>query len=429
MSGDTIFACATGIGAAGVAIMRVSGPKALTIQKTITGQDIAPRDPSLRRLRGRAGEVIDEALVLFFPSGSSFTGEDVVEFQCHGSPAVIDALAQELEAIGARSAEAGEFTRRAFLNGRMDLAQVEGLSDLVQAETDAQRRQALTVMQGALSKKTLEWRDLVLQALALVAATIDFADEEVPVDVRHDVIQLIERTRASLRTELEGLWYSERVRSGFEVALIGAPNVGKSTLLNALAGRDAAITSDIAGTTRDIVEVRMDLDGLPVTFLDTAGLRDAEDEVEKIGIARTEDRARSADLRIFVGPDAVRYVDIQPGDLRVSPKADLFPSAPELAISGKTGQGVPELLQMVREHLSKRAVIDAVATHQRHGEAIKSAIVALDRAEGSLDQLLDNPELITVALQDAAQALSSLIGDVDVEHILDQVFSRFCIGK
>ena len=429
MSNDTIFARATGVGAAGVAIMRVSGPEALEIQNHLTGRDILPRVPSLRHLLSSDGTVIDEALVLFFPAGSSFTGENVVEFQCHGSLAVMDALALELSSLGARLAEAGEFTRRAFLNGRLDLAQVEGLSDLVQAETDVQRRQALNVMQGALSRKTAEWRDLILQALALVAATIDFADEEVPIDVTPDVRRLITKVRSSLETELSGLWYSERVRSGFEVALVGAPNVGKSTLLNRLAGRDAAIISDIAGTTRDIIEVRMDLDGLPITFLDTAGLRDASNEVERIGISRTEDRAARADLRIFLGSGATGYVSPHIEDIQISPKTDMHPQGDGLAVSGLTGQGVEELLRMIRERLSARAVIDTVATHKRHGQAIKSAIGALNHADQSLDDLLKNPELITVALQEAAQTLSSLIGDVDVEHILDHVFSRFCIGK
>lgn len=426
---DTIFARATGIGAAGVAIVRVSGPDAPQTVYSLTGTPIKERVPSLRVLKTSDGTPIDEALILRFGSGASFTGEDVVEYQCHGSPAVVSALESELSSKGLRLAEPGEFTRRAFLNGRLDLAQVEGLSDLVAAETELQRRQALATMSGKLSENIVKWREGLIRAMALVSATIDFADEEVPMDVRLEVEALIDEVHAALTKELVGLPFAERVREGFEVAILGAPNAGKSTLLNALAGREAAITSDIAGTTRDVIEVRMNLDGLPVTFLDTAGLRETDDRIEQIGIERAISRAQAADLCLFMGEEARSHFAMRDGDILVSPKSDIKEAATGLAVSGITGEGIDALVQQVRDTLSARAVLDTSATHARHADAIKRAIEQLDKARAGLDHLLDLPELVTAALKDAADALSSLIGDVDVEHILDEVFSRFCLGK
>jgi len=426
---DTIFARATGIGAAGVAIVRVSGPDAVKTVEVLARKPVKERSPALRVLRAQDGTEIDVAFVLRFGAGASFTGEDVVEYQCHGSPAVVAALEAELALQGLRLAEPGEFTRRAFLNGRLDLAQVEGLSDLVAAETELQRKQALATMTGRLSEKIITWREGLVRAMALVSATIDFADEEVPVDVRPEVEALIDEVQAALVKELKGLPFAERVREGFEVAILGAPNAGKSTLLNALAGREAAITSDIAGTTRDVIEVRMNLDGLPVTFLDTAGLRETADQIEQIGIERAVARAEAADLCIFMGEEALDYLDRRDGDILVSPKSDIQVAGTGLAVSSVTGEGLDALVQQVRATLSARAVLDTSATHARHGDAIKRAIEQLDKAKAGLDNLLDLPEFVTAALMDAADALSSLIGDVDVEHILDEVFSRFCLGK
>ena len=298
---DTIFALASAQGRAGVSVIRISGRDAFSVGSYLCGTLPAVRMSGVRTLTGPTGEIIDQALVLAFKGPESFTGEDVVELQVHGSIAVIRAVLSALEENpSARQAEPGEFTRRALENNRLDLPQVEGLADLIDAETEAQRKQAVRVFSGEFGSKIENWRRDLIRAAALLEATIDFADEDVPVDVTPEVKYLLSRVKSDIQTEINGSYTAERIRSGFEVALVGAPNTGKSTLLNRLAGREAAITSDIAGTTRDVIEVRMDLGGLPVTFLDTAGLRISEDEIEAIGIQRAMLRATQADLRVFL---------------------------------------------------------------------------------------------------------------------------------
>ncbi|RME15226.1 MAG: tRNA uridine-5-carboxymethylaminomethyl(34) synthesis GTPase MnmE, partial [Alphaproteobacteria bacterium] len=299
MDTDTIFALASARGKAGVAVIRVSGPRAFESCREICRS--VPEHRGLRVLHAADGGPIDKALVLTFTKGRSFTGEETVEYHVHGAVAVIDALLRRLGGQkGLRMAEPGEFTRRALENGRLGLDEVEGLADLIEAETEAQRRQALRVFSGALGELAESWRRALIRAEALVEATIDFADEEVPTDVSGEVLELLDEVEAGLSREIEGVSIAERIRDGFEVAIVGPPNAGKSTLLNALAGREAAITSEIAGTTRDVIEVRMDVGGLPVTFLDTAGLRESGDSVERIGIERAIDRANAADLRVFL---------------------------------------------------------------------------------------------------------------------------------
>ena len=338
---DTIFAEASARGKAGVAVVRISGPLAFSAVESLCGVVPAPRRASLRVLRDELGQIIDEALVLTFAEGASFTGEQSAEFQVHGSIAVVSALLAALSRIkGLRMAEAGEFTRRALENERLDLAQVEGLADLVEAETESQRKQAFRLFSGALGDKTERWRGDLIRAAALIEATIDFADEEVPTDVSPEVIELIDRVAASLATELSGAQMAERIRDGFEVAIVGPPNIGKSTLLNALAGRDAAITSDVAGTTRDVIEVRMDLAGLPVTLLDTAGLRETQDVVESIGIERARARAAAADLRVFLieALDQLPDVAVETGDLVLIGKDDAGTFG-ERSVSAKPAMG------------------------------------------------------------------------------------------
>ena len=302
---STIFAQASAAGKAGVAVVRISGPQAFSAASQLCGSLPAPRQAGLRRLRSAAGEVLDEALVLCFSEKASFTGEETVELQTHGSVAVVNALLAELGTVdGLRLAEPGEFTRRALANGRLDLAQVEGLADLIASETEAQRQQALRLFSGGLGDLAAHWRERLIRASALLTVTIDFADEEVPVDVSPEVLELIAEVQTAMQAQVDGFGAAERIRTGYEVAIVGPPNVGKSTLLNALAGRDAAITSEVAGTTRDVIEVRMELAGLPVTLLDTAGLRETDDTVEKIGVARALERAKAADLRVF--PNRIR---------------------------------------------------------------------------------------------------------------------------
>lgn len=426
---DTIYALASARGRAGVSVVRVSGPRAWAACRALCGDVPEARRASFRNISW-SGQVVDQALVIAFAEKASFTGEESVEFHLHGSPAVLSAALSALSAQeGLRAAEAGEFTRRALENGRLDLDQVEGLADLIEAETEAQRRHAMGLMQGRLRQMADRWRESLVRAAALIEATIDFVEEDVPVDVVPEVMELTSAVLADLRAEVRGFDAAERLRDGFEVALVGRPNAGKSTLLNALAGREAAITSTIAGTTRDVIEVRMSIHGLPVTVLDTAGLRETEDEIEKIGIGRTIDRAAAADLRVFLldGAD-VPLVASQPGDLLVRGKADLAESE-GLAVSGKTGQGLPELIDAIGAALDSRMASAATINRARHLEAVSRAIRALESARSEVTAGSSRIELAAEQFRQAIRALDSLIGRVDVEDLLDEIFSSFCIGK
>jgi tRNA modification GTPase len=428
---DTIFALASGRGKAGVAVVRLSGPSAHAVVARLAGTLPEPRRAGLRRLTGADGTHLDEALVLLFPTGASFTGEAVAELHLHGSPAVVAAVLRELgEVPGLRLAEPGEFTRRALENDRLDLAQVEGLADLIEAETEAQRRQALRVLSGDLGRRAETWRVSLIRAAALLEATIDFADEDVPTDVTPEVTALLDATLADLRREADGVTVAERIRDGFEVAIVGRPNAGKSTLLNALAGREAAITSEVAGTTRDVIEVRMDLRGLPVTILDTAGLRETSDTVESIGVARAIDRARAADLRVFLLEDNGEILPLAPlpGDITALGKADLRTGVP-FAVSGRTGAGIADLIDRITDTLATRAEGAGLAIRERHRTAIQRAIRALESARGEVQHGSDRTELAAEDLRTAVRALDFLVGHVDVEDILDEIFASFCLGK
>lgn len=427
---DTIYALSTAQGKAGVAVIRISGPHAFEVVKALAGDVPTPRKASLRVLTDAQGVRLDEALVLTFEKNHSFTGEPTVELQVHGSTAVVAAVMDCLSVVGnLRLSEPGEFTRRALENGQLDLAQVEGLADLIDAETEAQRRQALRVLSGELGHRAENWRKNLIRAAALLEATIDFADEEVPVDVSPEVAALVASVISDLEKEISGVSTAERVRSGFEVAIVGAPNVGKSTLLNALAGRDAAITSEYAGTTRDVIEVRMDLGGLPVTVLDTAGLRDTQDAIETIGINRAKQRAKLADLRVFlVDQDQMPELAVETDDIVLLAKADLLPDATG-AISGKTGAGVSDLVKQITDVLVDRASNAGLATRARHRDAMDRGLSALNRVMVLLPQGEHHADIAAEEVRIAIRALDSLVGRIDIENVLDEIFASFCLGK
>ena len=427
---DTIFAQATATGRAGVSVIRVSGPQAFDIASVFCDLPDVGRI-GLRAVRGCDGALIDRAVVLCFENGASFTGERVVEFQVHGGLATVARLLSELSAQkGCRLAEPGEFTRRALENGQLDLNQVEALSDLIDAETESQRQQAIRVLDGSFGDAGERWRGKLLRAAALLEASIDFSDEEIPGDLSVEVIHLVEETRASISAILERSTVAAKIRTGFTVAIIGAPNVGKSTLLNSIVGRQAAITSDVAGTTRDVIECRVDLQGLAVSFLDTAGLRDSKDEIEKLGISKAYEMADAADIRVFLIEEEGEplAITMRDGDIVRLNKGDERGLDVE-AISGKTGQGVSELLNLIAERLAVKTPTDVVAIRERQ-------ITGLCAAESFLARVLtlvqSDPLPFELASQELYFALSELdfvFGRIDIESVLDEIFSSFCLGK
>ncbi|MBC6437797.1 MAG: tRNA uridine-5-carboxymethylaminomethyl(34) synthesis GTPase MnmE [Rhodobacteraceae bacterium] len=429
---DTIFALASAPGRSGVAVIRISGPDALEVGRQIAGPLPNKGQVALRIFRGPDGQQIDQGLILVFHAPNSFTGEDVIEFQTHGSVAIVKALSDVIRQTGlVRDAAAGEFTCRALLENRLNLTQVEGLGALLEAETEMQRSLAMSVFTGRLGETVETWRKDLLRITVLLEAKIDFADEAVPEDTSPEVISLVTRVCNSLAKEIAGSYVAERVRDGFEVAIIGAPNSGKSMLLNFLAGRDAAITSEIAGTTRDIIEVRMDIGGLAVTFLDTAGLRVAEDQIEQLGIDRTRERAAAADLRLFLqqSDDETAPIKLVDGDIRRIGKGDLAENPSKLHISGKTGLGVAVLVEEIRKILLDRAARAATATHARHRTAMIAAKSALALAEKEICAGPERAEFAADHLRVALRNLDALVGRIDVEVVLGEIFSNFCIGK
>jgi tRNA modification GTPase len=426
---DTIFALASARGKAGVAVLRLSGPDAHGAVRRLAGDVPEPRRASLRVLK-HGGEVLDEALVLTFAEGASFTGEASAELHLHGSTAVVRAVLEVLSGQpGLRPAEPGEFTRRALEAGRLDLTQVEGLADLIDAETETQRRQAQRVLAGAVGKRAEGWRAKLIRIAALLEATIDFADEDVPVDVVPEVSGLLAELLADFCSEVSGARFAERVRDGFEVAIVGRPNSGKSTLINRLAGREAALTSAVPGTTRDVIEVRMDLGGLPVTFLDTAGLRTTDDVVEEMGIARALERAKAADLRLFLLDEHGLPDDLIPEerDIVVRGKADLGASG--AFVSGLTGEGVDAVMDRVEKELAERVAGVGTLTRDRHRFALARAIEALRDAEYELEAGNERVEIVAEHVRTAILAVDGLVGRIGVEMLLGEIFASFCIGK
>ena len=434
---DTIFALASGFGRSAISVIRISGPHAGSLLDALTRSRPPARYAGLRRVRDPlSGDILDQALVLWLPGPHSFTGEDGAELHIHGGAAVRTAVIRVLAAYpGCRPAEPGEFTRRAFLNGRMDLSAVEGLADLIDAETEAQRRQAFRQLEGALSGKVEGWRDRLIDAAALLEAALDFTDEEdVPDDVAGGADGVLAAVRGEVDAELARGRAGEQLREGFVVVIAGPPNAGKSTLLNALAGREIAIVSPHAGTTRDAIEVRCDLGGLPVIFVDTAGLRDAVDPVEVEGIARARTRMKGADLVLLLGaPDQADPDPVATGSapvIRVASKSDLGGEAPgEIAVSALTGAGLNTLIDAVRDRASATlsGAADAVITRERHRSALREVSAALSRALSAAQAR--QPELAAEDLRLGLRALGRITGQVDIEEVLDRVFSQFCIGK
>ncbi|TGN68688.1 tRNA uridine-5-carboxymethylaminomethyl(34) synthesis GTPase MnmE [Paracoccus liaowanqingii] len=420
---DLIFAEATPPGRGGVSVIRLSGDGARAAAERLVGPLERPRHAYFRDL-AQDGDLIDQVLALWFAQGSSFTGEEVAELHLHGAPVIARRVARALIEMGARPAEAGEFTRRAFLNGRIDLAEIEGLGDLLAAETEAQRKLALRSVSGELARRAEEWRALLIEAGALVEVSVDFADEDVPDDVPDRVFEAVAELRVRIQKEIDGFQAAERIREGFEVAIIGPPNAGKSSLLNRLARREMAIVSEVAGTTRDVIELRFDLKGLAVTFLDTAGLREAGDAVEAVGVERARGRARDADLRIHLSRDAQAVTDLwMPGDLTVRSHADDGLLSAGLSVSSLTGAGIDEMLADIQLELSGRIAGAGIVSHDRQRAELVGAITAFDGLEGL------PPELVAESLRVAASCLDRLVGRIGADDYLDAIFSSFCIGK
>ncbi|MDO8980039.1 MAG: tRNA uridine-5-carboxymethylaminomethyl(34) synthesis GTPase MnmE [Afipia sp.] len=439
---QTIFALSSGRAPSAIAIIRVSGPQTRLAVERLCGKLPAPRLAQFATLRDLDGSALDESVTLWFPAPHSATGEDVAEFHVHGGRAVIAAMFDALGAIdGLRQAEPGEFTRRAFENGKLDLTEAEGLDDLIHADTDRQRRQALRHLKGLLGAKAESWRQQIIEASALIEAGIDFSDEG---DVSTELVAPALRKIATLKSEIEetlGLSaQSERLREGLTVAIAGPPNAGKSTLLNRLARREAAIVSPHAGTTRDVIEVHLDLDGYPVTLIDTAGVRDTHDPVEQEGVRRARDRARTSDLVLWL-VDANDNSALPPkseGDHApvwiVRNKVDLAggngdgAARAQFDISASRGDGVSDLVAALvtyaRDYFGSGEM--ALVSRARHRTLLRETVAALERAGRSADK---GDELLAEELRIAIHSLGRLTGRVDVEDILDVIFREFCIGK
>ncbi len=431
---DLIFAPATGIGGA-ITIIRLSGPTLEPLLTRLAGALPPPRMASLRTVRTAAGAPIDRGLLLWFPAPASVTGEPYAELHLHGGRAVRAAIADALVTLGARPAEPGEFSRRAFAHGKIDLLQAEGIADLIDAETEAQRRMALEQSDGATSRAIQRWRTTLIDAMAQLAAIIDFADEDLPPATDRSLTATIQSLRDELATALGAAHAAERLRDGLSVVIIGPPNAGKSSLLNAIAGADLAIVAATPGTTRDAIATRLIIAGIPLNLTDTAGLRDTADPIEAEGVRRAQHHARIADLILALNP-APDFAHSPPSAinptipmLHIASKADLATQpipANHLAISTETGAGLAPLLDQLTTQiiaLTDRQGAPALA-RPRHAACLRDMIEALDRA-----LIITDPELRAQDLHHCATALARLTGTIGVEDVLDQVFRSFCIGK
>lgn len=422
---DTIFALSSGRPPAAISVIRVSGPRAHMAGKRIAGALPEARSSGVRELRDPSGELLDQALVLRFDSPASSTGEDVVEFHCHGGRAVVHSVLSALATIeGLRQAGPGEFTRRAFENGRIDLTEAEGLADLVEAETESQRKAALALAEGGLRKQIAVWQEQLLALSARAERAIDYDEEDEEVDP-----SLLQGCR-ELAGELDE-WLArpraELLKDGIRVVIAGPPNAGKSSLINAIAGEDRAIVTAIPGTTRDYIEIPLSLGGVPIRLTDTAGLRDADDEVESIGVARTAQLVEAADVLLWLGPQA--DAPGHPGLILVSAKADLAPEGADVSggirVSSLTGEGLPDLVERTRE--LARSILpgeETLSLNRRQAAHLAEAAEALRHAEAAHDSLL-----IAEDIRAARMAFDRLTGRAGIEDVLDALFGRFCLGK
>ncbi len=437
---DTIFAKASGAGQAAVAVMRLSGPRSAAVLSALVGSPPKPRTASLRRLIAPGdGEVLDHALVLWFPGPASYTGEDAAELHLHGGAAVLDGVISALIVLGCRPAEPGEFTRRAFLHGKLDLTQAEAIADLIAAETSAQRRQALRQAEGALTALYGGWTARAARVLAHQEAAIEFEMDDLPSDLGPRAAREAVLLAEEIARHLDDGGRGERLREGLTIAIVGAPNAGKSSLLNALVGREAAIVSPQPGTTRDVVECRLDLGGVPAILADTAGLRATEEAIEREGVRRARAKAEAADLLVAVfaadatpDEDTMRLVATRPDAILVASKTDLAPPPARLgesdllATSVRTGAGLDALKATLADAASRLAGLTEAPslTRGRHRAVLNAAAACLRDGAGA-----PLPELAAEAYRGAVSALGQITGRTSVEAVLDIVFADFCIGK
>jgi tRNA modification GTPase len=438
---QTIFALSSGRAPSAIAIVRVSGPQAGPALTALGGKIPPARAATRMLLRDASGQPLDDAVVLWFPGPASATGEDVAEFHVHGGRAVLASIFAALSALeNMRAAEPGEFTRRAFENGKLDLTEAEGLDDLIHADTDRQRRQALRQLKGLLGDRARDWRARIIEASALIEAGIDFSDEgDVPAELIAPALVKIKTLLNEIEDVLAAQGQSERLRDGLVVAIAGPPNVGKSTLMNQLARREVAIVSPHAGTTRDVIEVQLDLDGYPVTVIDTAGIRETDDPVEQEGVRRARARAAEADLVLWLadGESGKICHDGTAPVWRVRNKIDLGSTGRPMAeaaggagfaISAKSGDGLPKLIAALVEFSQEYfgSSEGGLISRTRQRQLLHEAVVALRR---SIDVAGEGEELAAEELRVASYSLGRLLGRVDVEDILDVIFREFCVGK
>ena len=433
MASNTIFALSTGLGKAGIAIIRVSGCDALNIARKLTGTSLVPRAATVCYLRFNQ-ELIDQALVILFKAGSSYTGEDLVEFHIHGGSAVISHLSNVLSTnFNVAVANPGEFTRRALENGRLDISQVEGLLDLINAETKEQKKQSLRVFSGKIGQESKQWRDKILHSLSLAEIMIDFSDEDVPSSTIREIDTLVSSLVVEFECEMAASRSASLVRDGFDVTIVGQPNVGKSSLLNYLAGKEKAIVSEQAGTTRDIIELSIDLKGFRVNFYDTAGIHFTEDTLEKVGIDRALKKAAMSHMRVFLlNPNDIVEdfgVVIESSDLILCAKCDFQSHTKYSGISSVTGEGIEDMLDKISNNIIKSNSYSSILINERHKRIIERTLVFLRFVLEEIDSTEACIEIVAENLRLAIVELDFLVGKINVEDVLGDIFSSFCIGK